>query len=519
MRSSTGVAIGCVLFLSAAVAQDPAPKDSSLETKSALDRITADSLKGHLSFLASDLLEGRDTPSKGLDIAAEYIAAQFRRAALEPIGDDGYFQTATWKVAEPDPSSFQFEIKIAGETIRIAREHVTLVAEGPIDIANVTLAKVDFPAFAEGKTPVEAVQGRALVLIPPEGKDEINPRTVQTRARGLKPALTILIDRNPSSARGLVGSRLIDPEAGEGAGRVRRGGGGPPTITIHDPRAIAHLDQLKGPVEAFATLKLGAPIERPVKLRNVAGLLRGSDPVLKDTYILVTAHYDHVGIGAPVKGDAIYNGANDDGSGTVSVVEIASALSALPEKPKRSIIFMTVWGEEHGLLGSRYYGKHPLVPIEKTIADVNLEQVGRTDSSDGPQIAAASMTGYDFSDVGEIFHKAGEAEGVNVFKHPRNSDGYFGASDNQALADLGVPAHTLCVAYQYPDYHGAGDHWDKVDYVNMAKIDRVVARALLNIADSAEVPKWNANNPKAKRYLKAYEDRHAKPADPEPKQP
>ncbi len=160
------------------------------------------------------------------------------------------------------------------------------------------------------------------------------------------------------------------------------------------------------------------------------------------------------------------------------MVEIASALAALRERPKRSIVFMTVFGEEKGLLGSRYYGRHPIFPIEQTVADVNLEQVGRTDDSEGPQVATACMTGIDFSDVGVVFQAAGKAEGIKVYKHPRNSDAYFGRSDNQALADLGVPAHTLAVAFAFPDYHGPGDHWDKIDYGNMAKVDRMVARAL-----------------------------------------
>ncbi len=518
MRSTKPIAwtILAVLTISGSIAwawaQDPGPGALSADSKAALDRISADSLKGHLSFLASDLLEGRDTPSRGLDIAAEYIAAQYRRAGLEPIGDDGYFQTAEWKVSEPDASSFQFELEVAGKTMRIPKEAITLVAEGPVEVAAVKLVKVGFAPFAEGKVPVEDVEGKALLVPPSEGKDEINPRTIQTRARGLKPALTILIDRTPSAARGLVGGRLIDPEAPAGGFRLRRpGASGSPVLTIHDPKVIAVLDGLKEGEAGTATLRLGPPVERAVKLRNVLGLLRGSDPMLKDTYVLVTAHYDHVGIGQPVKGDAIYNGANDDGSGTVSVVELANALGSLKERPKRSILFMTVWGEEKGLLGSQYYGRHPVVPIDKTIADVNLEQVGRTDSTEGPQVNTASLTGFDFSSVGETFRKAGELEGVKIYKHPRNSDNYFGASDNQALADLGVPAHTLCVAFQYPDYHGAADHWDKVDYTNMARINRVIGRAILMIADSAEVPTWNADNPKAKRYLKAYQDLHAKP--------
>lgn len=307
--------------------------------KAALDRISADSMKGHLSFISSDLLEGRDTPSRGLDIAAEYIAAQFRRAGLRPVGDDGYFQTAT---------------------------------------------------------------------------------------------------------------------------------------------------------------------VRGAKARNVIGVIDGSDPFLKNTYVLVTAHYDHVGMRENLTGDKIFNGANDDGSGTVSVIELASVLATLKEKPKRTLVFMCFYGEEKGLLGSRYYGKNPIFPIEKTVAHVNLEHVGRTDDSEGARVGAASMTGFDYSDVGTIFAAAGKAVGVKVEKHPRNSDAFFGRSDNQALADLGVPAHTLCTAFIFPDYHQVGDHWDKVDYENMAKINKMIGLGLLMIADSTREPRWNEKNPRAARYLEAW---------------
>jgi Zn-dependent M28 family amino/carboxypeptidase len=226
---------------------------------------------------------------------------------------------------------------------------------------------------------------------------------------------------------------------------------------------------------------------------------------------MVTAHYDHIGIRGPAgDSDRIYNGANDDGSGTVSVIELASALASLKDRPKRSLLFVAFFGEEKGLLGSRYYGRNPIIPVEKTVADVNLELVGRTDDSEGPKLAEASLTGFGYSTVSTVFAEAGRLEGVQVVRHPRNSDAFFSRSDNQALADLGVPAHTLCVAFQYPDYHQAADHWDKVDYANMAKIDRTVARALLTIADDPEEPKWDESNPKAEQYLKAWKDRRGR---------
>ncbi|WP_449446715.1 M28 family peptidase [Thermomonas brevis] len=346
------VALAATLFAAtAAHAGEPRlpPEQAQL-----LSSISANAMRGHLSFLASDALEGRGTPSRGLDIAAEYIAAQFRAAGLEPLGDDGYFQTADWREIAP-------------------KREIAKYADAP----------------------------------------------------------------------------------------------------------------------------------EPLKVRNVVGLLRGSDPALSKTYVLVTAHYDHLGIREGKGDDPIYNGANDDGSGTVSVLELARTFAAQKVRPKRSIVFMTVFGEEHGLVGSRYYGKHPLVPVADTVADINLEQIGRTDDSEGPQVRAAAVTGADYSEVGDVLRKAGDATGIRITKHPVNSDRYFAASDNQALADLGVPSHTISVAYEFPDYHGAADTWDKIDYDNMAAVDRTVALAILTIANDPKAPRWNADNPKTAKYVEA----------------
>lgn len=485
------------------------------DLRAMLDRISGDSLRGHLSFIASDALEGRNTPSRGLDIAAEYIASQFRRAGLEPAGDDGYFQTARFLTTEHDMSAFRLELRAENETIAVASNQVSFSIEGGYDLKRAPLFKIDFKdSAALAALKPEEMDGRIVIAEMPDirrvepslrGETFRNQNAFMSRLTDFKTALVISIDRTSLSGSGAA-SRLIDPEN-------RRPAPASPVavITVHDPRVIKLYDSMKpGPTSADVSLRLDAAIEKPVKLRNVIGLLRGSDPVLRDSFVLVTAHYDHLGIRAGMPGDNIFNGANDDGSGTVSVIELASALAALKPRPQRSIVFMTFFGEEKGLLGSRYYARHPVFPIEKTVADVNLEQVGRTDSSEGPQISNATLTGFDYSELGPIFQKAGELTGIKVYKHEQNSDSFFGRSDNQALADLGVPAHTLCTAFVYPDYHGAGDHWEKIDYANMEKVDRMVALALIMIANNPAAPKWNDANPKAARYVKAWNDRHGK---------
>ena len=306
-----------------------------------VDRINAKDLREYVTYLASDELEGRATPSKGLDLAAEYIAKQFKQIGVAPGVGNSYFQETTY--------------------------------------------------------------GRR--------------------------------------------------------------------------------DMPKEPV------------------RNVIGIIKGSDPKLADTYILVTAHYDHLGKKATGTGDLIYNGADDDASGVAGVIATAKAIKAA--KPKRSVVFMTFWGEELGMLGSSYYGKNPVFPLVKTIADINLEQIGRTDDTEAPRISAISMTGFDYSDIGATFAAIGATRGVPVTKHPRYSDPFFMASDNAAMAAAGVPAHTVCTAFEFPDYHRVGDSADKLDYENMVKVLRVVAEATMAIANSPTVPKWNADLPRVKRYIEA----------------
>ncbi len=477
------------------------------EVQAALDRISEDSLRGHLSFIASDLLEGRDTPSRGLDIAAEYIAAQFRRAGLEPAGDADaagqktYFQVANWRLAEADAKSFVMTVQNADQQVNVTASQVTLTGTRAYDLTQVGVVRLDSQvpeALADFKP--EQLAGKALVVT----VSTVNTPRLLGKLLEAKPALLIVLDRSSANGRGMEARRLLDPETAGGSSRA--------FLRLHAPEAIKLFDSLPaGETTAKLSLKLAMQQDEPVKLKNVVSILRGSDPVLQDTYVLVTAHYDHTGVRASGDGDRINNGANDDGSGTVSVIELASALAKIKARPKRSIVFMTVFGEEKGLLGSRYYGRHPLFPIEKTIADVNLEHVGRTDDNEGDKTGTATLTGFDYTDVGPIFEKAGELTGIRVYKHPQNSDSFFGRSDNQALADQGVPAHTLCVAFIFPDYHQAGDHWDKINYPNLAKTNRMVALALLTLADSATEPKWNEANPKTERYVKAWKARRGQP--------
>jgi len=275
-----------------------------------------------------------------------------------------------------------------------------------------------------------------------------------------------------------------------------------PVLVVWDESVRAVLAK----ADITISVHIAPPTVVPVRLRNVVGVLRGSDPKLRDTYVLVTAHYDHLGTRGTGDGDHIYNGANDDGSGTASVVEIANALAAQPVRPKRSIVFLTFFGEELGLVGSRYYAAHPIFPLAQTVADLNLEQMGRTEVDGGSSVGVVNVTGYDFSTLTDAIREAGKATGLRVVKNEQLNVRYFAQSDNQPLADAGVPAHTLSVGYVFPDYHKPGDEWQKLDYDNLAKVDLTVALAVFRVANSLDTPEWKKDIPNTERYVKARQD-------------
>jgi len=462
-----------LLFLAAM--PDPAEQ-------AALNRISAASMRANLSFLASDAMEGRDTPSQALDIAAEFIASRFRLAGLEPVTGDSYFQKAAYALVTSDPSDFSLILSSGAESVHVTRDF-DLQTLSAIELTSVPLVKLD------SDTPGD-LSGKAALIEAPNRENFARFQNILKAAQLAHPAVILMLS-SPKGVRA-VSTRLVSASAK----KVEAS----PVISIRDPAIETFL--AANPV-VTVSVHSRAAAQRPVEVHNVAGVLRGSDPLLRDTVVLVTAHYDHIGILPPGDGDRINNGANDDGSGTVSVIEIADALARMPRHPKRSILFMTFFGEEKGLFGSRFYAAHPLFPLKQTVAQINLEQLGRTDDDEGSRVGSATLTGFDFSDLPAKFAAAGKLTGIRVYNNEKIGDAFFARSDNQSLADAGIPAHTLAVAFEFPDYHRPGDEWQKIDYDNMAKVDRMIALGLLSIANSIEMPQWNANNPKTEAYRKA----------------
>jgi hypothetical protein len=384
-----------------------------------------------------------------------------------------------------------------------------------LDLKNAPAFQVSMsdPAALDALTP-EQVQGKVLLVDIPDAPvgqaaaggrgAAMAMRRIPATAARLHPSLLVMLRSAAAGGAGGRAQRLREAAASDAVAM--------PVLVVSDAAIRQALAAFKpGPIEATVSAHIAAPVVEQVKLRNVVAILRGSDAALKDTYVLLTGHYDHLGVRGSGPGDHIYNGANDDASGTSSVIEIANALAALPIRPRRSIVFIALFGEELGDLGSGYYARHPIFPLARTVADVNLEQLGRTDESNvGTKLSQFNLTGFDFTNIAGVFRKAGEQTGVQVVKDEKNSDPFFTRSDNAAFANAGVPSTTLSVTYVFSDYHAVGDEWPKLDYENMAKVDRTIALAALDISSSLETPEWDAKNPKTAVFVKAREASLAK---------
>ncbi|MDB4899458.1 MAG: Zn-dependent hydrolase [Gemmatimonadetes bacterium] len=258
---------------------------------------------------------------------------------------------------------------------------------------------------------------------------------------------------------------------------------------------VARSQSLPGLFPSFAALDT-VPVARRLTAVNVVGVIRGTDPMLRDSAVLIDAHYDHLGIGTPVNGDSIYNGADDDASGVVAVLEIARAIAAGPA-PRRTLVFAATTGEEVGLVGTEWYLMHPVVPIDRMSANLEIEMIGRPDSLAGGA-GRAWLTGFDRSTMGATF----AAAGLPIVADRRLDQQFFQRSDNIAFARRGVPAHTLSSFNLHADYHQPSDDVAHVDVAHMTAVIRAAAAAARLLADGP-APRWNPGGRPESEHLAA----------------
>ena len=504
----------------------------------------------HIEFLASDALEGRNVGTPGFEKAATYVEGQFRDIGLKPGGLNGYRQPVRFEARTLVPGQQTIALVRSGteEPLTIG-EDATLSARGELDGSveapmafvgyglSVPEAKWDELAGIDlrGKIAVY-VNAPAPAEIPDNVRSHVSSAGERWAVLKKAGAIGIATFPNPRPPAGTTTDTDVSPTAAAATGRGRGAGTQvpQPTILLADRplqeqagqvvsmsvtrvgaekllagsgHTLDELNQLiadKRALPTFAlpgTLRVHATLKRdPLDSANVVGIYEGSDPALKNEYVVMSAHLDHVGVGRPVNGDTIYNGAMDDASGVASEIEIARLLKRSGAKAKRSIVFVAVTAEEKGLLGSKYFAAHPTVAFDKIVADINLDMFLPL-----YPLKVIEVQGLTESSLGETVRAAAKELGVDVQTDREPEQNRFIRSDQYSFIRSGIPALAFKFGYEAGSadektrrawvrdvYHKPNDDLKQpVDLEAAAKFDRVILGLLQRVANDAARPKWN----------------------------
>jgi hypothetical protein len=487
----------------------------------------------HVSALAGDALEGRETGSEGHRKAAKYVAHAFEQLGLKPGGTDGFIQTVALKSRRIDESQSSLSLERAGgvENLQLGREALISMRVDPAPAIDAELV------FAgHGLTIPEAghddfagldVRGKVVVFLMGAPRSIPGPLAAHMqsgaeRAKVLRRAGAIgtAAILNPRSmdipweratlARFLPAMSLAATDLDETRGQKI-------AITVNPE----HADRfLSGSGHTFGEILIAAdenkPLPRfpiPARLhakvgltradlgsQNVVGALPGTDPMLAKEYVVFSAHLDHIGVGKPIDGDAINNGAMDNASGVASLLDVAAILRDSGVKLRRSVLFIAVTGEEKGLLGSRYFATHPTVDPERLVANINVDMFL-------PLFPLKLLTIYGLaeSDLGEDATAVAKALGVAPQADLEPQRNLFIRSDQYSFIRQGIPALALKVGFEKgsPEeaiakawlkarYHAPSDDLNQpVDREAAAAFDRLVAKLLERVANREQRPRWN----------------------------
>ncbi len=486
----------------------------------------------HVKFLADDKLEGRNTGSEGHRIAANYVAAQFERAGLQPAGTQGYIQPVKFETRQIDESGSALAIvreEAKAEPLKLGEDAVISMRVNPIPAVTAPLVFVGY-----GLTVPEAkyddfagldVRGKIVVYIgggPPSLPAPLSShyQSGGERASNLKrlgvigtcnipnPRAMDIPWTRSSLARFQVSMTLTD-DTDEGAPGV--------AITVnpehadkllagtgHTFKEILALADAGKPLPHFAipaSLQAKVAVKRgQVESQNVAAIYPGTDAVLKNEYVVMSGHIDHIGVGEPINGDRINNGAMDNAAGVAAMLDMVADLKDRGAKVKRSILFVAVTGEEKGLLGSKYFAAHPTVEKSRIVADINVDMFL-------PLYPLKRLTvyGLDESDLADDVRAVAKKMNIEVQPDPEPIRNSFIRSDQYSFIKEGVPALALKDGYLKgsPEekifktwlterYHAPSDDLNQpVDKQAAGLFDQLVSELLERVANRDSRPKWN----------------------------
>lgn len=512
------------------------------QAEEAMAAIRGEAIRADMRFLADDLLEGRGTGTRGYEIAAKYMAAQFEQIGLDPWGDAGtYFQNVPFRQSRPDAEKTSLTLVSGGgreEKLEFRRDFITRGdpgrAESSIE-ADVVFVGDGVTAEEQGYDDYKGVDVKGKIVAFLYGA----PPSFETSLRAHYSSMEV--KEANAAAHGAVGVVLLDDPGLEklyGFEMQKRDlafpqlnwldAAGKPNDYFPELKGGAFLNMEatrkffasagRKAEEVYAAAKAGktqsfasgvkAQIHNATKLEdvrspNIVAKLEGSDPALKDEYVVFSSHLDHVGIGEPVNGDKIYNGALDNASGSACLLEIARALSKLSPRPRRSLLFVSVTGEESGLLGSDYFAHYPTVKKSAIAANVNMDE----DQMIWPLLSIIPF-GAEHSSLEETVNQAAARMHLRVDADPMPEEVVFIRSDQYSFVKQGIPAvfpvpgfksdnpnidpAKIFAKWERERYHQPSDDMNQpgLDFVQAAKFARFTLLVGYMVAQANERPKW-----------------------------
>ncbi|MDX6576313.1 MAG: hypothetical protein QOE96_2266 [Blastocatellia bacterium] len=512
-----------------------------------VDTISAAQLKNYLSFIASDEMEGRDTPSRGLDTTAKFIAMNLERWGFKPAGDDGsFFQKIVLRRDQLDGAHSSAEIN--GQKFNFGDDFLPNAVganlTGPLVYVGhgwvVKSKNIDAYQGIDVKDKIIVVFGEGLPqgitradLTGKMGEDWISPalyaqqhgakgviavseygmllRWDQTRQRLGGPMPRAQVEKFMTQTGPPVpviwmsprmASALFQGEKYSAAALMAYGSGvGPASVSVPNGPPVTVTLPFELSARKNVAVTVAAKNEKPMT-QNVVAVWEGADPVLKNEYVAVGAHYDHIGICAPGTADPICNGADDDGSGTTALLGMAEAISHAKQRPKRSVLFVWHCGEEKGLWGSRYFTDYPTIPLDRIVTQLNIDMIGRSkkDGDTNPRNATLSgpnqiyvigstMMSTELGKLSETVNKAYLNLQYDLrYDDPNDTNRFFFRSDHYNYARKGIPIIFFFDGV-HEDYHRPGDEAQKIDYEKMEKVARTIYMTLWEVANLPVRPK------------------------------
>ncbi len=489
----------------------------------------------HVKVLAADNMEGRDTGSAGLKRAEAYVVTQLKLAGVQPAGVKGYYQPVKFvsRALVEKESSAALVRDGKPEPLRLGDDAIFSTR---VDLAPAVKAPLVFVGYGLSIPEKEFddlagldLKNKVAVLItgsPSQIASALasHHQTAAERWKALRAAgaIGIITIPNPASLDvpwSRIALNRLHPSMDLAGAEFNETEGAKLALTFNPAQAeklfagsghsLSELADLAKDRKPLPHFPLSVSIEAKARMKtktlesaNIVASLPGNDPQLKNEYVVLSAHIDHVGIGEPVKGDRIYNGAMDNAAGVAVLLDVAASLKKHPEKLKRSLLFVFVTGEEKGLLGSKYFAAHPTVDPKSMVADINIDMFR-------PLVPLQMLTvlGMAESSLGDAAQQVAESLGVSVQPDPQPLRNVFVRSDQYSFIRRGIPALALDIAPTTPEekqiyqdwltqrYHAPSDDLDQpVDVAAAGKYEDIIRKLLIQVANHPLRPEWKADS-------------------------